>query len=94
MKELNLIQMEMVSGADGAPATVANAAGAGATLGAIAGIPGGPPGVLFGAAFGGLGVAIGSTVPSGYNPSGVSGYNSSGGSFFSFNHADWCGEDH
>ncbi|WP_432324377.1 microcin H47 [Yersinia enterocolitica] len=73
MKELNLNQIRMVSGAGAAaPATVANAAGAAAIVGAIAGIPGGPVGVVAGAVVGGLGVAIGSTVPSGNNSSGQS----------------------
>lgn len=61
MKALNFGEISVVSGGDGgAPATVANAAGEMAIIGAIAGIPGGPYGVVAGALIGGLGVAIGS----------------------------------
>jgi len=60
MKIIDGSMLGLVSGGDGAPATTANNVGAGAIVGAIAGIPGGPGAVIAGAVVGGLGVAIGS----------------------------------
>lgn len=65
MREITESQLRYISGAGGAPATSANAAGAAAIVGALAGIPGGPLGVVVGAVSTGLTTAIGSTVGSG-----------------------------
>jgi len=65
MREITESQLRYISGAGGAPATSANAAGAAAIVGALAGIPGGPLGVVVGAVSAGLTTAIGSTVGSG-----------------------------
>ncbi|MDC7872111.1 microcin H47 [Pantoea ananatis] len=58
MKELSIQEMNIVSGAGGAPVTTANNAGEMAIIGAIAGIPGGPWGVVAGAVVGGLGASL------------------------------------
>ncbi|TWQ22880.1 hypothetical protein, partial [Escherichia coli] len=52
MREITESQLRYISGAGGAPATSANAAGAAAIVGALAGIPGGPLGVVVGADLG------------------------------------------
>ncbi|CNJ09895.1 DNA polymerase III subunits gamma and tau [Yersinia aldovae ATCC 35236] len=70
MEALNSVQANLVAGGDGAPATLPNAVGTAAIVGAIMGIPAGPIGVMGGALGMGIGTAIGATASVGIAPAG------------------------
>ncbi len=81
MIALNTDKMHLPGRGNGAPATVANAVGAGVALGALAGIPGGPLGVIGSAFMGGMMTAIGAT-GGGWSAAGQAAANADANRFF------------